>query len=73
MSDRMTAAQYRALHAEKPRQGSKRSSEPNPYRGMKCELCGRLVRSDSSPAQLHTDVAMDGTETRSVRHLQGCP
>ncbi len=53
--------------------GSLNPKPPNPYRGMLCELCGKLVRSDSSPAQLHTDVAMDGTETRSVRHLQGCP
>ncbi len=73
VSDRMTAAQYRALHTGKPRQGSKRGTAPNVYKGLRCELCGKLVRSDSSPAQLHTDVAADGTETRRVQHLQRCP
>ncbi len=53
--------------------GSLNPKPPNPYVGMRCELCGQLVRSDSSPAQLETQVAADGTETRSVRHLQGCP
>ncbi len=39
-----------------------------------CELCGKLVKSDSSPARLETLVAADGSVAgRSVRHLQGCP
>jgi hypothetical protein len=69
----MTAAEYRKLAAVKPKAvGSKRGTAPNPYRGMRCELCGGLVKSDSSPAQLHTEIAADGTVARRwVRHLGG--
>ncbi len=74
-NERMTAAQYRELTAQKkPRQGSARSTAPNPYRGMRCIVCGQLVRSDSSPAQLETVIGPDGsTIGRWVRHLGACP
>jgi hypothetical protein len=66
----MSAAAYRELVAEKKKPvGSKRGTAPNPYAGLKCPGCGRLVRS-TDPAEMRTEIGSDGrTLEVRARHL----
>jgi hypothetical protein len=66
--DRMSAAEYRQLATTKPKaHGSPRGDGGNPYVGLECRVCGRLVKT-TDPAVLRTNIYADGTEDHWVEH-----
>ena len=68
--ERMSSAAYRALleRGEKPKGKPRRGAEAgNPYRGLRCVICGQPVLASDAPVQHHTNLE---TGEVWVKHLE---
>jgi len=74
----MTSAEYRRLRAEheerdkasQPRRGA---IAGNPYRGLRCVVCGQRVLASDAPVQHHTNLETGEVWVKHLEHKLETP
>ncbi len=75
-NDRVSVAEYRAILAgtEKPPSKPRRGAiAGNPYRGLRCVICGQRVLASDAPVQHHTNLETGEVWVKHLMHKLETP